>query len=186
MTTLTEGHSSLARSGPFDHSRGKKPGGGDMTTVGRTDSGNLRPVAAAVATAALVGAIVFVLGGESYLTSPAIWGTVAWVAVILVVAGLARHRPLRLLVALPVVVGGALAVVAGAWDYLPWLTSPLLWLGALGSGATGLWLVRSGRATGRDIVVGFVLGLVVFGLGLLAVFAGIVFISVAWNPFGTV
>jgi hypothetical protein len=153
-----------------------------MATPRRTNIGALAPAVAA----AVLSLAFSALGGGSWLSSPAIWGAVAFAAVVLLVVTLVWRRPLRLLVALPVVIGGALAVVAGAWDYVPWLTSPLLWLGAAGSAATGLVLVRSGRATARDAVEGLALGPVVFGLGLLAVFVGIVFFWVVWRPFGVV
>jgi hypothetical protein len=129
--------------------------------------------------------MAFVLGGGSWLTSPTIWGAVAFVAVALFVAARARRRPLLLLLVLPVVIGGAAAVVAGAWDYGQWLASPLVWVGLLCSCGLGAWLIRSHRATAKEVVEGLVLGAVIFGLGLLAVFAGVVFVAVVWHPFGS-
>ena len=41
--------------------------------------------------------------------------------------------------------------------------------------------MRTERARARDVVEGIVLGLVVFGLGLVAVFAGVVFVWVVWR-----
>ena len=89
-----------------------------------------------------------------------------------------------ILLGLPVVMGGAAAIAFGAWDYLPWLMSPALWLGLLGSALVGVWLVRTGQARPREVIEGTLLGLVVFALGLVAVFAGIVFFWVVWRPLG--
>lgn len=155
-----------------------------MATLRIQHGGGLRLLGAALATAAAVGVIAFVLGGGSWLTSPAIWGTVVFVAIALFVAARARRRPLLLLLALPVVIGGAAAVVAGAWDYGPWLASPLVWVGLLGSCGLGASLVGSHRAATMEVVEGVVLGALIFGLGLLAVFAGVVFVAVVWHPFG--
>jgi hypothetical protein len=84
----------------------------------------------------------------------------------------------------PIWIGGAAAIGLGAWDYLPWLTSPALWLGILTSTLVGGWLVRTRRARPRDVVGGLVIGVVLFGLGLIAVFAGVVFFWVVWRPLG--
>jgi hypothetical protein len=155
-----------------------------MTALGGMNGGHLRAIAAALATVVTVGAVAFLLGGGSYLASAAIWGGLALAALALLVIGLARRRPLRLLVALPIVIGGASAVAAGAWDYVPWLTSPLVWLGALGSAATGVWLVRSGRASPGDTAVGFTLGLIVFGLGLVVLYVAVIVFAILLHPLG--
>lgn len=90
----------------------------------------------------------------------------------------------NVLLGLPVVIGGVMAVVLGAWDYMPWLSSPAVWLGVLVSVVAGARLVQTRSATPRDVIEGVVLGLVLFGLAVVAVFAAIVLFWVVWNPIG--
>lgn len=139
------------------------------------------PLAAAV----VVAFLAYALGGLSWLTSPTIWGATLFVALVLLVAARARrHLSRNILLGLPIVIGGVVAIGLGAWDYAPWLTSPALWLGILTSTLVGGWLVRTERARPLDVVEGLVLGLVLFGLGLIAVSAGVVFFWVVWRPLG--
>ena len=80
-----------------------------------------------LAVVAVLAVVVYGLGGMSWLTSPTIWGVTLFVAVALLVAARAReHLSRNLLLGLPIVIGGAVAIRLGAWDYLPWLTSPAL------------------------------------------------------------
>ncbi len=139
------------------------------------------PLAAAVGVAFLA----YALGGMSWLTSLTIWGATLFVALVLLVAARTRrHLSRSILLGLPILIGGATAIALGAWDYVPWLTSPALWLGVLTSTLVGAWLVRTDRARPHDVAEGLVLGLVVFALGLVAVFAGVVFFWVVWRPLG--
>lgn len=142
-----------------------------------------RAVLVSLALAGVVAISALALGGMSYLASPTIWGTTLFVALALFVAARARrHLSRNLLLGLPIVVGGSAAMFFGAWDYLPWATSPALWAGVLISAICGVWLVRSGRARPREVIEGLLIGLAVFGLGLVAVFAGVVFFWVVWQP----
>ncbi len=79
-----------------------------------------------------------------------------------------------LLIGLPAIVGGIAAIVLGAYDYVPWLMSPALWLGVAGSAAVSAWLVRSGRATLGQVARALVLSGFAFAIGVLGVFAGVV------------
>ncbi len=79
--------------------------------------------------------------------SPAFWGVALFLGVgLLVAARVRRHLSRTVLLGAPVVLGGAAAIALGASDYVPWLTSPALWLGIATSTLAGAWLVRSGRA----------------------------------------
>lgn len=144
-----------------------------------------RILALPLAAAAVVAFLAYALGGMSWLTAPTIWGATLFVALVLLVAARARRHLWRyLLLDLPIWIGGAAALGLGAWDYAPWLTSPALWLGILTSTLVGGWLVRTERARPLDVVEGLVLGLGLFGLGLIAVSAGVVFFWVVWRPVG--
>ena len=94
----------------------------------------------------------------------------------------AAPRLAGLAVMAPIVVGSAAAILAGAWDYLPFLVSPWFLAGLVVSGAMGLWFVRRGTLTRRDLIVAFVLGLVGFALGWLAVLLAIVLIVLVIGP----
>ena len=149
-----------------------------------TARGHLRVLVLSLATAAVVAIVACTLGGGSWLTSPTIWGTTLFVALVLLVGARARrHLSRNALLGLPIVIGGSAAIALGAWDYLPWLMSPALWFGVLVSALCGVWLVRTGRARPREALEGIVIGLIAFGLGLLAVYAGILFFWVVWRPF---
>ncbi len=94
------------------------------------------------------------------------------------------HRSLTLGLALPVFVGGWLAVGFGAQDYVPWLTSPAVIAGLAVTILTGLLLVRRGAIRPRQIVTAMLLGGVGFGLSLLLVFLAI--LTVWFRPGGPV
>jgi hypothetical protein len=144
-----------------------------------------RILALPLAAAVIVAFLAYALGGMSWLTSPTIWGATLFVALVLLVAARARRHLSRIvLLAAPIVIGGAASIGLGAWDYVPWLTSPALWLGIVTSALVGGWLVRTERARPLDVVEGLVMGLVLFGLGLIAVGAGVVFFWVVWRPLG--
>ena len=144
-----------------------------------------RALAVLLAAAAIVAIVAVAVGGLPWLESPTIWGVALFVAAVVLVADRVRRHPSRnILLGLPVVIGGALAIALGAQDYLPWFTSPATWLGLVISILTGVWLVRTGRAAPRDVAEGMLLGLIVFGLGLLALFAGVVFFWMIWRPLG--
>jgi hypothetical protein len=144
-----------------------------------------RILALPLAAAVIVAFLAYALGGMSWLTSPTIWGATLFVALVLLVAARARRHLSRIvLLAAPIVIGGAAAIGLGAWDYVSWLTSPALWLGIVTSALVGGWLVRTERARPLDVVEGLVIGLVLFGLGLIAVGAGVVFFWVVWRPLG--
>jgi hypothetical protein len=144
-----------------------------------------RILALPLAAAVIVAFLAYALGGMSWLTSPTIWGATLFVALILLVAARARRHLSRIvLLAAPIVIGGAAAIGLGAWDYVPWLTSPALWLGIVTSALVGGWLMRTERARPLDVVEGLVIGLVLFGLGLIAVGAGVVLFWVVWRPLG--
>lgn len=148
-------------------------------------SGRLRQaIIVAWATVAALVVLLWALGGPSWVSSPASWGVIAFAALVLLVAEHARQRPRQLLLGLPTVVGGAAAVALGAWDYVPWATSPVLWLGVLSTLLTGAWLVRTHRARARDVIGAAVLGIAVFGLAIIAVYAVVVFVWMVWRPFG--
>ncbi len=132
---------------------------------------------------AVFASVAYLAGGEAWLLSPAIWGTLAVVTAVAATIVRARRHPVaNLLLGLPIVAGGSIAIVAGAWDYLPWLTSPWLWLGGATSGAIGAWLVRSRQLRARDAIEGIALGTVVFTIGWVALLAAVVFVSVVWRP----
>lgn len=71
----------------------------------------------------------------------------------------------------PAFLGGALAILLGAWDYLPWLTSPALWAGIGISTAAGARLVRTEGARPREVVAGILVGLIGFGVACVEVLA---------------
>ena len=124
-------------------------------------------------------------GGAPVLLSPTIWGVTLVAALILLVIARTRgHSTRSILLGLPIVIGGAAAIALGAWDYIPWLTSPAVWVGILVSTLLGSWLVRTGMARPRDVIEGIFLGLLVFGIVLISTLAGIVFFWMAWRPFG--
>ena len=70
-----------------------------------------------------------------------------------------RHRGWTTLgLALPLVVGGWLALLFGAWDYLPWLTSPAVIAGLAVTLIGGLRLQRRGAIRTRQIGLAVLLG----------------------------
>lgn len=96
-----------------------------------------------------------------------------------------RHpRTMTIGLALPIYVGGWLAVLLGAQDYVPWLTSPSVSAGLAISVVAGLLLVRRGAIRPRQIVVGVLLGFVGFGLSLLLVFLAV--LAIWFRPGGPV
>lgn len=159
--------------------------GGRSVTVVRMARARRVPLiaAAAVSTAVSVALVADLLGGGSWLESPLIWSILLVVAVALLMAARVRHHLGRsLLLGLPVLAGGSAAIAAGAWDYLPWLTSPWLWLGIATSVASGAWLIQTHRAQPTEVAEGIVLGAIVFGLAWVALLATIVFVATVWRP----
>ena len=69
--------------------------------------------------------------------------------------------------ALPLVVGGWLALLFGAWDYLPWLTSPAVIAGLAVTLIAGLLRQRRGAIRTRQIGLAGLLGGVGFALSLI-------------------
>ena len=134
-----------------------------------------RPVAVGLVVALVVAVSADAGGGPSWLLSPAIWGLVLICAlIILVVAQVKGHLVRSTMLGLPILIGGTAAIAMGAWDYVPWMTSPAVWLGIAASTVVGLWFIRAGSARPRDVVVGILVGLLVFGILLISVLAGIV------------
>lgn len=86
--------------------------------------------------------------------------------------------------ALPVFAGGWLAVLLGAQDYLPWLTSPAVAVGLGVALITGVLLIRRGAVRARQVALGVVLGVVGFGLSLLLVLLAI--LAIWFRPGGPV
>lgn len=145
--------------------------------VGAVDMGLRTMLIAVLAVELIVVCVVALVGGAS----PVLWAVLIFLGVGIVVAARVRAHPSRtVLLAGPVVLGGAAAIALGASDYLPWLTSPALWLGIVGSTLAGAWLVRTGRARPRDVVEGLVVGVVLFGLGWVALLAAILFYVFVW------
>ncbi len=89
-----------------------------------------------------------------------------------------------ILLSLPVAIGGIVAIVAGAWDYIPWLTSPALWLGVLVTVALSIGLIRIRAATPSEVIEGVVVGVVLCGVGVLATYVAVVLFWVVWQPIG--
>lgn len=122
----------------------------------------------AVAGLLLVAALTFyVLGGEAWVLEPGPWiglGTLA--AVLLTLRWVVRSRRETIVIAVPTFIAGGLAIAAGAWDYVPWATSPIVWGGIVISIVVGWTFVRAGRVGPVEIVRGVVLGLVAFGVAL--------------------
>lgn len=84
------------------------------------------------------------------------------------------RRSLTIGLALPVFVGGWLAaVVFGAQDYVPWLTSPAVIAGLGVTLVAGLLLLRHGAIGPGQIVAAMLVGGLGFGLSLLLVFLAI-------------
>jgi hypothetical protein len=91
-----------------------------------------------------------------------------------VTGALLRHRRWATFgLALPVFVGGWLAALLGAQDYVPWLISPAVVVGLGVTLIAGVMLMRGGAVHARQVVLGVVLGLVGFALSLLLVFLAI-------------
>ena len=94
------------------------------------------------------------------------------------------RRSLTIGLALPVFVGGWLAVVFGAQDYVPWLTSPAVIAGLAVTLVAGLLLVRRDAIRPRQVVAAMLVGGVGFGLTLLVVFLAI--LAIWFRPGGPV
>jgi hypothetical protein len=135
---------------------------------------------------ALIGVLVLELGVVSAAAlvggaSPVLYALAAFVVIAVVVADLGRRHPVRtLLLAGPIVLGGAAAIALGASDHVLWLVSPALWLGIACSVAAGAWLVRTGRARPRDAIEGLAVGLVLSGLTWVALLAALSFWVFVW------
>jgi hypothetical protein len=86
--------------------------------------------------------------------------------------------------AVPLFVGGWLAVFFGAWDYVPWLTSPSVIAGVAVTVVAGLVLVRRGAIRPRQILAAVLIGFVGFGLSLLLVFLAV--LAIWFRPGGPV
>ena len=88
-----------------------------------------------------------------------------------------RHpRTTTVGLAVPIFIGGWLAVFLGAQDYLPWLTSPAMLVGLGVTLTAGVELMRGGAVHGRQVVLGVILGLVGIALSLVLVFLAILFL----------
>ncbi len=85
-------------------------------------------------------------------------------------------------IAVPLILGASAAIYFGAYDYGPWLASPWLWLGVIGSVALGAAAVRAGRASPRGVVVALVGGLIAFAVGYVVVLLLVVFVVLVWQP----
>ncbi len=95
------------------------------------------------------------------------------------------RRSLTIGLALPVFVGGWLAaVVFGAEDYVPWLTSPAVIAGLGVTLVAGLLLLRHGAIGPGQIVAAMLVGGLGFGLSLLLVFLAI--LAIWFRPTGPV
>lgn len=94
------------------------------------------------------------------------------------------RRSLTFGLALPVFAGGWLAVLFGAWDYVPWLTSPFVIAGLAVTVVAGLLLVQRDAIRPRQIVAAMAVGGVGFGFSLLLVFLAI--LAIWFRPGGPV
>ena len=123
----------------------------------------------------LIAALVFfMVGGSAYVLEPGPWIGLATLGAIVAVLRWAGHAPREtLLIALPTFVAGWAAIAAGADDYLPWATSPLVWAGLAVSGAVGALLVQTRRLPRMEVLRGVLFGLVSFGVALWAFFVAL-------------
>jgi len=155
-----------------------------VTVVQARPVHRLRWLGALIVAIACVAIVAYLAGGTPWLSSPAIWGSAAVVIVLVaVIARSRRHLANNLLLGIPIVAGGSIAIMMGAWDYIPWLTSPWLWLGVVISSASAVVLVRSGRVRPGEAMEGIILGMVVFAIGWVALLGAVLILWVAWRPF---
>jgi hypothetical protein len=78
-----------------------------------------------------------------------------------------RHPRLTTgVLALPIIAGGWLAVLFGAYDYVPWLTSPAVVGGVGVTILAGVVLRRQGSIRSRQIALAVVLGEIGFAVSL--------------------
>ena len=84
--------------------------------------------------------------------------------------------------ALPVFAGGWLAVLLGAQDALPWLTSPAVVTGLGVSLIAGVTLRHRGLVQARQVATGVIVGLVGFASSLLLMFLAV--LAIWFRPAG--
>jgi len=94
-----------------------------------------------------------------------------------------RHRRwVTFGLALPVFAGGWLAVLLGAQDHLPWLTSPAVVIGLGVTLIAGAMLRHRGVVQARQVAGGVLVGFVGFTLSLLLVFLAV--LAIWFRPAG--